>query len=161
MARKGCRAAATAEQTLTCVRTQCAGCNQPMWVAYHTQRTVTTLQGICRLTLCIRRCRNPQCEWYHRPYRPEEEGKWALPHGEFGLDVIALVGSLRYASHRSVPEIHQILSGIRSMWAHCYASQMQRVAPSLPQDCQVNASERQNRCSRNDAFRKGETRFIS
>ncbi len=109
MARKGCRAAATAEQTLTCVRTQCAGCNQPMWIAYHTQRTVTTLQGIFRLTLCIRRCRNPQCEWYHRPYRPEEEGKWALPHGEFGLDVIALVGTLRYISHRSVPEIHQTL----------------------------------------------------
>jgi len=48
-------------------------------------------------------------EWYHRPYRPEEEGKWALPHGEFGLDVIALVGTLRYASHRSIPEIHQAL----------------------------------------------------
>ncbi len=109
MARKGCRAAATAEQTLTCVRTQCAGCNQPMWVAYHTQRTVTTLQGICLLTLRVRRCHNTQCPQYHRPHRPEEEGRWALPHGEFGLDVIALVGSLRYTSHRSVPEIHQIL----------------------------------------------------
>jgi len=28
---------------------------------------------------------------------------------EFGLDVIALVGSLRYTSHRSIPEIHQAL----------------------------------------------------
>jgi hypothetical protein len=33
---------------------------------------------------------------YRCPYRPEEEGLWALPHGEFGLDVIALVGMLRY-----------------------------------------------------------------
>lgn len=35
--------------------------------------------------------------------------------GEFGLDVIALIGSLRYISHRSVPEIHQALCdrGIR------------------------------------------------
>jgi hypothetical protein len=41
--------------------------------------------------------------------RPEEEGAWALPHGEFGLDVIALIGSLRYREHRSVPEIHQQL----------------------------------------------------
>src|SRR5260370_24429387 len=80
-----------------------------MWVAYHTRRTIPTLQGLCRLTLCVRRCRNQQCERYHRPYRPEEEGRWALPHGEFGLDVIALVGSLRYTSHRSVPEIHQTL----------------------------------------------------
>lgn len=80
-----------------------------MWVAYHTQRTITTLQEICCLTLCVRRCRNQQCERYHQPYRPEEEGRWALPHGEFGLDVIALIGTLRYVSHRSVPEIHQAL----------------------------------------------------
>ena len=32
-----------------------------------------------------------------------------LTHGEFGLDVIALVGTLRYISHRSIPEIHQAL----------------------------------------------------
>jgi hypothetical protein len=41
--------------------------------------------------------------------RPEEEGAWALPHGEFGLDVIARIGSLRYREHRSVPEIHTAL----------------------------------------------------
>jgi hypothetical protein len=41
------------------------------------------------------------------PYHPEEEGHWALPHGEFGLDIIALIGALRYEMHRSVPEIHQ------------------------------------------------------
>ena len=34
---------------------------------------------------------------YHRPYGPEEAGAWALPQGEFGLDVIALIGQLRYA----------------------------------------------------------------
>jgi MULE transposase domain len=109
MARKGRRAAATAKQLLTVLRTQCAGCGQPMWVAYHTQRTITTLEGICRLTLCVRRCRNQHCPQYHCPYRPEEEGRWALPHGECGLDVIALVGTLRYTSHRSIPEIHQAL----------------------------------------------------
>jgi hypothetical protein len=46
---------------------------------------------------------------YHQPYRPEEETAMALPHGEFGLDVIALIGALRYTQHRSVPEIHQDL----------------------------------------------------
>jgi hypothetical protein len=30
----------------------------------------------------------------------------ALPQHEFGLDVIALVGALRYQQHRTVPEIH-------------------------------------------------------
>jgi len=42
-------------------------------------------------------------------YHPEEEGWWALPHGEFGLDVIALIGAWRFTEHRSVPEMHQRL----------------------------------------------------
>jgi hypothetical protein len=73
------------------------------------------LLGLCYLSIKVRRCQNADCSFYHRPYRPEEEGHWALPHGEFGLDVIALIGSLRYISHRSVPEIHQALCdrGIR------------------------------------------------
>jgi hypothetical protein len=95
MARKECRSPVTTEQVLTCLRTHCGSCGRPVTVAYRTQRTITTLQGSCRFTLCVRRCRNPACEWYHRAFRPEEEGKWALPHGEFGLDVIALVGTLR------------------------------------------------------------------
>jgi len=59
--------------------------------------------------LTIRRCHNPACPRYHQPYRPEEEGRWALPQGEFGLDIIALIGTLRYAMHQSVPEIHEEL----------------------------------------------------
>ena len=109
MARKNGRPAATSEQVLTPVCTYCAGCGQPMCIAYRTRRIITTLRGICRLTLRVRRCCNQQCEWYHRPYRPEAEGRWALPHDEFGLDVFALVGTLRYTAHRSIPEIHQAL----------------------------------------------------
>lgn len=52
---------------------------------------------------------NVKCERYHKPCRPEEEGQWALPGHEFGLEVIALVGALRYQEHRSVPEIHERL----------------------------------------------------
>jgi hypothetical protein len=68
-----------------------------------------TLAGCARLNLAIRRCHNRACGGYLRPYRPESEGRFALPKHEFGLDVIALVGALRYAEHRSVPEIHQAL----------------------------------------------------
>ena len=32
-----------------------------------------------------------------------------MPHGEFGLDVIALVGMLRYHEPRSIPQIHEAL----------------------------------------------------
>ncbi len=44
------------------------------------------------------------------PLRSEQEGRFALPQHEFGLDVIAAVGTLRHAEHRSVPEIHAELA---------------------------------------------------
>jgi hypothetical protein len=88
---------------------RCWLCGGPLWVAYHNRRTVHTLDGLVRLILPVRRCRNPDCARFCTPYRPEAEGSYALPHGEFGLDVIALVGVLRYRQHRSVPEIHQEL----------------------------------------------------
>jgi hypothetical protein len=78
-------------------------------MGHHSHRTVTTLQGVTRLTLKVYRCRNTACLRFHQPTRPEEEGGWALPHGEFGLDVIALVGTLRYQQQRSIPQIHEEL----------------------------------------------------
>lgn len=111
MARRTCRPAATAHAQLVPLWKECCHCGQPLWVAYSSQRNVTTLQGVCHLTLTVRECQNQACPLYHRPYRPEEEGRWALPHGEFGLDVIALVGLLRYGEHRSREEIHHRLIG--------------------------------------------------
>jgi len=73
---------------------------------YTNRRTVATLSGVTRLNLTIRRRRNSNCAAHKKPYRPEAEGRFALPHHEFGLDVIATVGRLRHAEHRSVPEIH-------------------------------------------------------
>ncbi|HEX6554080.1 MAG TPA: ISNCY family transposase [Ktedonobacteraceae bacterium] len=81
----------------------------PHRVGHHSHRTVTTLQGAIRLTLKVYRCRNTECSRFHQPTRPEEEGAWALPHGEFGFDVIALVGILRYQQQRSIPQIHEEL----------------------------------------------------
>jgi hypothetical protein len=109
MSRKEPRPKADQQHQLTPQRKTCIACEQPMWVAYHAQRTIQTLEGLQKVTLVVRRCRNQECPRYHQPYRPEEEGHWALPHGECGLDVIALVGTLRYREHRSVSEIHQQL----------------------------------------------------
>jgi hypothetical protein len=69
-----------------------------------------TLEGLLRLHLQIRSCRNPDCPRHKVCLRPEQEGRFALPQHEFGLDVIALVGRLRHAEHRSVPEIHAELT---------------------------------------------------
>jgi hypothetical protein len=84
----------------------CPTCAGPLWAAYTTQRSVTTLAGTVRLRLQVRRCRAPRCPRRAVPLRPEQEGRFALPEHEFGLDVIALIGTLRHAQHRSVPEIH-------------------------------------------------------
>ncbi len=65
-----------------------------------------TLEGLVRLHLQIRGCRNLECPRHKACLRPEAEGHFALPQHEFGLDVIAAVGRLRQAEHRSVPEIH-------------------------------------------------------
>ncbi len=106
MARREARPSAQREVCLTPRRMHCVNCQQRLWVAYHAQRTLMTFGGVVRLTLVVRRCRNLECELYHLPYRAEEEGAWALPHGEFGLDIITVIGQLRYGEHRSIPEIH-------------------------------------------------------
>ena len=106
MARTKPRPAATIQQTLRVHDTACPHCGKGTWSAYVSRRTVSTLEGVTALRLYVRCCRNADCPWHGRPCRPEEEGRIALPRHEFGLDVVALVGALRYRQHRSVPEIH-------------------------------------------------------
>ena len=93
------------------VTRDCPECQHRLRAHYNNFRTITTLDGVTRLTLAIRRCTNPDCPRFLRPYRPEAEAHFALPYHEFGLDVMALVGRLRHAEHRSIPEIHRELTG--------------------------------------------------
>lgn len=106
MARNSRRSLPVRTEILECVQRTCPECGQFMWVDYENHRTVTTLDGVVRLVLKVRRCPSPQCSRYHRPYRPEVEGRWALPEHEFGLDVIAQIGSWRYQEHCTVTEMH-------------------------------------------------------
>jgi hypothetical protein len=109
MARTTPRPTPTATHTLQPLGRHCPLCGETMWAAYHNYRTITTLDDVVHLTLQIRRCLNRACPQFRRPYRPEAEGRLALPKHEFGLDVIACVGTLRYVQHRSLPEIHEHL----------------------------------------------------
>lgn len=109
MARTTSRPHPTATQTLTSLLRHCPTCGNALWAAYHNYRTITTRTDVLRLTLKIRRCITPACPQFQRPYRPEAEGRLVLPKPEFGLEVIALVGTLRHAQHRSVSEIHHEL----------------------------------------------------
>src|SRR3989440_7361259 len=109
MARKQARPPVTQQITLEPLQVTCRACGSRMRMGHHSHRTVTTLAGVTRLTLPVYRCRNQACPRFHQATRPEEEGRWALPHGEFGLDVIALVGTLRYQEQRSIVQIHEEL----------------------------------------------------
>jgi len=111
MARTAARPEATGERVLEPLTDACPRCGRRMWADYQNRRTVTTLSQVLRLRLNIRRCPHADCPQFHKPYRPEAEGAIALPEHEFGLDVVALVGALRYGQHRSVPEIHRELVG--------------------------------------------------
>ena len=109
MARKQARPQPEQERTLVGTRRECPACGRPLRIRYENRRTVVTLNGPVRLRLKIRRCESPTCLLRHHVHRPEAEGAIALPQHEFGLDVIALVGTLRHREHRSVPEIHRAL----------------------------------------------------
>src|SRR5262245_39232438 len=84
----------------------CPACSGPLSSAATARRTFVTLEGLVQLRLQVRSCRNPACPRHRACLRPEQEGRFALPQHEFGLDVIAVVGRLRHAEHRSAPEIH-------------------------------------------------------
>ena len=109
MARTSARPEPRRERVLQTVRRCCPGCGRRMWSDYDNRRTVVTLSGAVRLRLKVRRCPNPACGRHGVPYRPEAEGAIVLPQHEFGLDVIARIGALRYRAHKSVPEIRHAL----------------------------------------------------
>jgi hypothetical protein len=50
----------------------------PLWADYTNYRTVIGLAGSVRLTLKVRRCHDRECGRFHRAYRPESEGRFAL-----------------------------------------------------------------------------------
>jgi len=111
MARRTTRPDPVRQLALSTLATRCPHCGGPLWAAYTNYRTVVTLSGPLRLAVQVRRCRAPDCPGFGRSVRPEAEGRIALPECEFGLDIMAVVGALRYTQHRSIPEIYRELTG--------------------------------------------------
>src|SRR5947209_13897366 len=100
MARRTARPQPTRDVDLPALTRTCPGCAAAPWAAYRARRTVTALDGLVRLGLQVRRCRDRSRRRFGAPIRPEQEGRMALPQHEFGLDVIATVGQPRHAQHR-------------------------------------------------------------
>src|SRR5437763_3655031 len=87
MARTAPHARPDRERVLETVHAHCPACGRRLRYRYDNRHTVTALGGLIRLRLRIRRCEDPGCARYRRPYRPEAEGALVLPQHEFGLDV--------------------------------------------------------------------------
>ena len=66
--------------TLTPILLDCPECQHRTYAVYNNYRTISTLDSVFRLTLIIRRCPNPECSRFLRPYRPEAESHFALPY---------------------------------------------------------------------------------
>ena len=110
MARQYRRHAPDREETLHRIAPVCPVCGAFAPLDYHNSRSVVGMREQVRYTLKIRRCRNEACAWFRKPLRPEAEGSLALPYSEYGFDVLAFIGRERFAFHRTVPEIHTLLS---------------------------------------------------
>ncbi len=93
MVRRTGQPQATSEQVLDCAQQKCSSCGLLMWNKYDNYRRIRTLKEVVQLRLKVRQCATPECERFGLPYRPEAEGKWALPQHEFGFDVRSLCGS--------------------------------------------------------------------
>ena len=98
MARREARPRAERERVPRPLRRCCPDRGRRTPIRYENRRAVAALDGPVRPRLKVRRCEDAGCVRHHRPFRPEAEGAIALPRHEFGLDVIAPVGALRYAS---------------------------------------------------------------
>ena len=73
-------------------------------------RMIITLKQVIRLVHCGYRCPHPNCSERKTLYRSAEADALALAGFTFGLDIVLFVGHLRLSEHKTVDEIHQILS---------------------------------------------------
>src|SRR5512142_2868176 len=92
----------------------CPHCGGPLWAAYKTRRSVTTLRGTVRLRLQVRRCRAPHCPRRTAPLRPEQEGRFALADTERLRRVTGAAGRVILASDGLQPDVgHEVLWVLR------------------------------------------------
>src|SRR5207253_8892522 len=91
--------------------TQCLECQSKLQRCVTiSDRMILTLKQAIRLVHCGYRCPHPDCVGRNTLYRSAEADALALAGFTFGLDIVLFVGHLRLSEHKTVDEIHQILS---------------------------------------------------
>jgi hypothetical protein len=102
--------------------THCLDCGSRLQRAVTiSDRTIITLKEVLHVVHRGYRCPFPDCPGHQRLYRCSEADALALPGFTFGLDIVLLVGHLRLQEHKTVDEIHTVLS-------HCLAEVHQTIS---------------------------------
>ncbi len=84
---------------------ECPACLQKLKEKYHKQRLIIQLKGSIKAVSHFLQCQQANCKMREAVYRPEQEGMLALPGYNFGLDVVARIGELRYRDNFSIVKI--------------------------------------------------------
>jgi hypothetical protein len=84
---------------------ECPACHSKLKERYHKQRWIIQLKQELKVKSHYLECHNRECELREAIYRPEQEAALALPGYNFGLDVIARIGELRYRDSFSISKI--------------------------------------------------------
>lgn len=87
----------------------CPGCQQPRAERYRKRRYIITLRGELKVISHWLECRQAGCAWRGASVRPEQEDVLALRGYNFGLEVVAQIGELRYREHHTLEQIQQAL----------------------------------------------------
>jgi hypothetical protein len=68
-------------------------------------KTVVTLEGVFKIVNMGYRCGNEQCSNRETVYRSAEAERYSMKYVTFGMDVLALIGQLRFKEHKHRGEI--------------------------------------------------------
>lgn len=90
----------------TAPQQECPFCRASLHISQHRQRTVRTMTEELDLTMRDKKCPSAACPQPHLRYRSPEEALIAIPHNQFGLDVVLEIGHLRFHQRLSFPRIH-------------------------------------------------------
>src|SRR5437764_897279 len=104
MARTAPRARPDREQVLETVHAHCPACGRRLRYRYDNRHTVTTLGGLVRLRLRIRRCEDPGCARYRRPSSTGEDLAVLLREvaARVGVPIAGVVSDGQHSVRRAV-----------------------------------------------------------
>jgi len=97
-------------KTITYPNKNCICCDTKMKRISATDKYVFDLNSRKRYYAEIYACPNEKCELCNIRMKPAEFSHLAFPEASYGIDVIAKMGILRFREHKSIPEIHKIIT---------------------------------------------------